>query len=86
MAYSLSELSLPKDPIKAHELRAISTSIAELKGVPLNEIMRAAFWRSEGTFLKYYLRDVRSTRMNGSFGIDHLVVAQTVVSAPFARS
>ena len=86
MSYSLSELSLPKDPIKAHELRAISASIAELKGVRLNEIMRAAYWRSEGTFLKYYLRDLRSTRLNGTFGIDHLVVAQTVVSAPFVRS
>ena len=83
MAYSLSTESLPDDPIKAHELRAISVSIAELRGVRLEEILRAAYWRSEGTFLKFYLRDIRASRQDGSFGIDHIAVAQTIVAAPF---
>ena len=42
----------------AHQVRAVSTSIALFAGVPLGEIMRAAVWKTPSTFVSAYLRDM----------------------------
>ena len=43
---------------RAHQVRAMSTSMALYKGVPLEEILQAAAWKSSNTFISSYLRDV----------------------------
>lgn len=67
--------------IKAHEIRAISTSLALVRGVSVDRIMAAAYWRSENTFTSFYLRHYSTLRADGTCGIDRLVVAQTATSA-----
>ena len=44
--------------IKAHEVRALSSSWAFFDKVPLNDILQAAVWNSSSTFAKFYLRDM----------------------------
>ena len=54
---------------RAHQVRAMSTSMALYKGVPLEEILQAAAWKSSNTFISSYLRDVLrlETRMASAF-------------------
>ena len=42
----------------AHQVRAVSTSVALFAGVPMIEIMRAAVWKTPSTFVAAYLRDM----------------------------
>ena len=49
---------LPGATPRAHDTRGISTSWALFQGVPLEEIQRAAYWRSTNSFISHYLRDV----------------------------
>ena len=49
---------LPDTPVHAHETRAVATSWAFFKGVPLPDILRAAAWKTPSTFVSCYLRDV----------------------------
>ena len=66
---------------RVHEIRAWAASLAFKHSVPLSTILEAAFWKSETTFVNYYLRDVRRLRHDGSFGVASAVVAQSVLSA-----
>ena len=66
-----------------HEVRAWSASLAFQHSVPLSSIPEAAYWRSESSFVQYYLRDVRRTREDGSTGIASAVLVQTAVSVAF---
>ena len=75
-AYEHSRLALPNNPIKAHEVRAISTSLALVRGVALHKVLQAAYWHSQTTFINYYLRDIESRREDGRYGIQKLVLAQ----------
>ena len=54
--------------IKAHEVRALSSSWAFFDKVPLNDILQAAVWNSSSTFAKFYLRDVSTSRESSKFG------------------
>ena len=51
---------------RAHEHRAWSASLALTHSVPLKSILEAAYWRSEGTFIHFYLRGSRRLREDGS--------------------
>ena len=44
--------------IRAHEVRAMATSLVRLQGASLQEVMQAGRWASGGTFTKHYLRDL----------------------------
>ena len=44
--------------VKAHEVRAIATSLLFKKNSSLKDVMDAASWRSHTTFASFYLRDV----------------------------
>ncbi len=62
-AYSaLTAVSVKNFDIKAHEVRAVSTSWAFHNKVPLASVMQAAAWRSHGTFSKFYLRSMTAQR------------------------
>lgn len=45
--------------VKAHEIRAIATSLAYRKNMSVKQIMEATFWRSDSVFASHYLREVR---------------------------
>ena len=66
---------------RVHEIRAWAASLAFKHSVPLNVVLEAAYWRSEATFIQFYLRDVRRLRQDGSFGVASAVVAQSVLSS-----
>ena len=44
--------------VRAHEVRALSSSWDALKSVAMSEIMAACRWRSHNTFSSFYLRDL----------------------------
>lgn len=54
---------------RAHQVRAMSASMALYKGVPLEDILQAAAWKTSNTFISSYLRDVLrlETRMSSAF-------------------
>ena len=64
--------------IKAHEVRALSSSWAFFDKVPLNDILQAAIWNSSSTFAKFYLRDMSQQAQNLQ-SLGPIVVAQKVV-------
>ena len=64
--------------IKAHEVRALSSSWAFFDKVPLNDILQAAVWNSSSTFAKFYLRDMSQQAQNLQ-SLGPVIVAQKVV-------
>ena len=46
--------------VKAHELRAVATSLQPFNKVDLHSVMKAGRWSSGGTFTSFYLRDLCS--------------------------
>ena len=64
--------------IKAHEVRALSSSWAFFDKVPLSDILQAAVWNSSSTFAKFYLRDMSQQAQNLQ-SLGPIVVAQKVV-------
>ena len=44
--------------VNAHEIRAISTSLAFQATHSLQSVMSAAKWKNHSTFTEYYLRDM----------------------------
>ena len=48
--------------IKAHEVRALSSSWAFFDKVPFNEILKAAVWNQSSSFAKFYLRNITSSK------------------------
>ena len=67
--------------IKAHEVRAVATSLLNLEGYNLQDIMNAGGWASGGTFCRFYNRDLipQTPQLSkvGSF-----VAAGKVINAP----
>ena len=74
------DTDIPVTP-RVHEVRAWAASLAFKHSVPLSTVMEAAYWKSEATFLNFYLRDVRRRREDGSFGVAAAVVAQTALAS-----
>ena len=64
--------------IKAHEVRALSSSWALFNKVLLSEILRAVVWNQSSTFAKFYLRDI-SQQTDNLYTFGPIVVAQKVV-------
>ena len=66
--------------VRAHEIRALASSLAWFNNTSLADIMNAAYWFGRPTFFQYYLRDISHKKMDGSRGIS-LVAAQQVIPA-----
>ena len=71
--------------IKAHEVRALSSSWAFFDKVPLNEILKAAVWNQSSTFAKFCLRDM-SQQAADLQTLGPIVVAQKVVGGKENRA
>ena len=74
----LTHKDFPFLKIKAHKIRALSSSWAFFDKVPLNEILKAAVWNQSSTFAKFYLRDM-SQQLQNLHNLGPIVVAQKVV-------
>jgi hypothetical protein len=76
-----SQQANPPSGVKAHEVRAVATSLRLFTSTPLNQVLEAGRWHSGGTFSKFYLRDLvpqqLSIRSAGS-----VVAAGQVVTLP----
>ena len=79
LAYrKLSQRDVSFLKIKAHEVRALSSSWAFFDKVPLNDILQAAVMNHSSTFAKFYLRDM-SQQVANLHSLGPIVVAQKVV-------
>ena len=78
-AYANSSMDLGST--RAHEVRAWAASSAFAHSWSLQDVMKAAYWRRESSFINYYLRDVSLTRGDGTRGISTFVAAQQVVQS-----
>lgn len=59
LTYELARTPLPV-PVKAHSTRALSTSMAFMRGVAIPDICRAATWLAPSTFVNHYRLDVHA--------------------------
>jgi len=57
----LGAAGINTDVYSAHSTRSASTSWAASKGVPINDILKAANWSSQTTFEQYYFRPSTSS-------------------------
>ncbi|XP_064088546.1 uncharacterized protein LOC135202963 [Macrobrachium nipponense] len=64
--------------VKAHEVRAIATSLAFKKNMSLQNLMKATFWRCESVFSNHYLKDV-TIMYEKCFGLGPYVSADSVL-------
>ena len=62
---------------RAHDTRSISTSWALFQGIALEDILKAAFWRSPNSFTSFYLKDIPSSEI--LFATSSLRAASAVV-------
>ncbi len=58
MAYEIHP-HLPKGRARAHSLRAVAPNWAHFKGASKRDILQAADWRRETTFIKHYQRHIK---------------------------
>ena len=65
----------PSNLRRAHEIRAWASSLAFQDSWSLKEVLQAAYWKSESPFINFYLRDIRATRQDGSYGLGTVVAA-----------
>ena len=66
--------------ICAHELVALCSNFAWLNYVPLDTVLRAGYWHSENSFIKFYPRDTAGLNEK-LFFLGPIVVAQKVISS-----
>ena len=61
--------------IHAHQLRGVAASLAHLRGVSLDMILKAAFWKTPTVFILFYLQDLAAVS-EGLNRLGPLVAAQ----------
>ena len=72
---------IPLNAPSAHEIRSWSSSLAHANGVPVRQLLAAAYWRNEDVFVNHYLRDGARLMGDGWHGVKTLVAAQTALSS-----
>ena len=83
MAYVQAKEVTDDIHINAHEVRAVSHSLVAFDGASLNEILEGGRWKSSGSFLQHYFRDMsRSSATSGR----PIVVAGRILGGPPASS
>jgi hypothetical protein len=81
LAYKSSGITLPRNQVKANEVRAIASSWSISNSVSLTEILSAGFWWSDNTFYYHYLRSLPQHTDN-LYSLGPLVSAQKVIFPP----
>ena len=83
-AYARPRSELSVFSPRPHEIRAWASSLAFASNISLSSLIDAAYWRSPGTFIHLYIRDVSRLGEDGFRGIASAVVAQQSMSASCA--
>ena len=71
--------------IKAHQVRHVAHSMGQLKGVALEDIVKAGGWTSSNTFISRYLQDVPSAELDSLSRAGSFVAIEQVFT-PSSRS
>ena len=79
-AYKAADLPAPR--ANPHEIRAVSASMAYHCNVPVADIMRGCFWKSELVFANHYLRTISTEDLEGVSRLGPQVFAQTRTFVP----
>lgn len=86
MAYKSSgDETLPRHSVKAHEVRAISSSWALFNSASISEVLMAGYWRCQNSFTEHYLRSLASFADN-LFSLGPIVAAQRINFTPATSS
>ena len=75
--YSSGEQTLVRHSVKAHEVRAISSSWALFSLASMAEVLSAGFWRCQSSFIDHYLRSMTSHADN-LFSLRPIIAAQRI--------
>lgn len=76
MALEIAQVEdVPYSKIKAHSVRAVASSLAFVKGVPLDQVLASCSWAAHNTFTSFYLRDLTLMK-DGLCSLGSLSVAQ----------
>ena len=62
------------------ELGALSSSFAWLNRVPLESVLKAGYWHSENSFIRFYLRDMAGINEK-MFSLGPVVASQKVINS-----
>ena len=74
----LSDRDLSFLQIRPHEVRALSASWAFLNRSPLEDVLRAAYWKNSSTFSSFYLRSF-AAQADNLHSLGPLVASQRVI-------
>ena len=77
---SLTDSEVSFMQIRPHELRALASSWAFVNYTPLEEILKATFWKNSSTFSSFYLRSFQCQKDN-LWMLGPLVVAGAVITS-----
>ena len=75
---ALPDSDFPLHKVNPQEVRAVATSLLFWKNLALRQVMEAARWRCNTTFVSFYLRSL-SRQFRDTFRLGHLVVAQHTI-------
>ena len=78
--FSYEDSGSSSGKICAHELRALSSSFAWLNRVPLDSVLKAGYWHSENSFIRFYLRDMAGINEK-MFSLGPVVASQKVINS-----
>ena len=79
LANTLSD-PMPLISPRAHEVRAWASTLA-FRSVAMSDLLSTAYWKSEDTFLNYYLRDISRRKEDGTWGLPSCVAASASLSS-----
>ena len=71
--------------VSAHDVRKFSASWAAFNSAPFDEIIQAAYWKSQTTITSFYLKAM-ATQAEGLFALGPIVAGQTVIQPPGTSS
>ena len=67
--------------VSVHDARKFLASWAAFNSAPFDEIMQAAYWKSQTTFINFYLKAM-VTQAKGLFALGPIVAAQIAIQPP----
>ena len=71
---------LPLLTPRAHEVRAWASTLA-FRTVAMSDLLSTAYWKTEDTFLNFYLRDVSRRKEDGTWGLPSCVAASVSLAS-----
>ena len=80
MAHSANDVDQVPISINVHEVRTVASSWAWSNKLPLDDVVKAGFWSSENSFIRFYRRD--TSVLASSLGLIGPVVAAQAVIVP----